>query len=246
MEHWPAGYARVILDTVDSTMSEAARRAASLALPTWIMAQTQTGGRGRRGKPWIAPQGNLSATLIYKPIASPSDAARRSFLAANALYAALAIYVPADKLSLKWPNDVLLDGRKVAGILLEASGQGASVDWLSIGIGVNLCNAPEGVENAAFGPTSLKANGGWDVTPEGFLTTLAGAFATQEAKLAQFGFNRIRQDWLTNAARLGEVITAKTGNEDISGIFDTIDQDGNLVLITATGPRSIAAAEVYF
>ena len=227
-------------------MSEAARRAASLTSPTWIMAHVQTGGRGRRGKPWITPAGNLSATLIYKPDATPAAAARRSFVAANALYAALSFYVDAEKLALKWPNDVLLDGHKVAGILLEASGQGSRVGYLSIGFGVNLAHTPQGVEDAAFAPTSVTSGGGEPVSPEAFLTTLAGCFATQESKLARFGFARIRQDWLKNAARLGEVISAKTGTETISGIFDTIDDDGNLVLITGAGPRAISAADVFF
>ncbi|MBQ1204111.1 MAG: biotin--[Loktanella sp.] len=112
--YWPAGYGRVVLDTVDSTMAEAARRAALIDQPTWIMAHHQTAARGRRGRAWQSPAGNLNATLIFKPDASAAEAARRSFLAANALYAALAIYVPAEKLSLKWPNDVLLSGGKVA------------------------------------------------------------------------------------------------------------------------------------
>ena len=97
-----------MLDTVDSTMAEAARHAGGIDRPTWIIAQTQTAARGRRGRVWQAPAGNLNATLIFKPDATPAEAARRSFLAANALFAALSIYVPADKLSLKWPNDVLL------------------------------------------------------------------------------------------------------------------------------------------
>ncbi|WP_439155612.1 biotin--[acetyl-CoA-carboxylase] ligase [Yoonia sp.] len=244
--HWPEGYARVVLDSVDSTMAEAARRAGALDRPTWIMAHSQTAGRGRRGRAWVAPKGNLNATLIFKPEATAAEAARRSFLAANALYAALAIYVPAVKLSLKWPNDVLLSGGKVAGILLESSGQGRFVDWLSIGFGVNLAQVPDGVTGASFPPISLKSAGGWDVDPADFLATLADAYATQEDKLAHFGFTRIRQDWLRHAARLGEVITARTGRQDITGIFDTIDDDGNLVLITGTGPCAVSAADVFF
>ena len=243
---WPEGYGRVILDSVDSTMAEAARRAPDIDRPTWIMAKTQTAARGRRGRPWIVPPGNLNATLIFRPEATPLEAAKRSFLAANALFQALAIYVPAEKLALKWPNDVLLSGGKVAGILLESSGQGQFVDWLSIGIGVNLCHVPEGVTEASFAPTSLKAAGGWDVEPADFLYTLADAYATQEAKLLRFGFGRIRDDWMANAARLGDMITARTGREDVSGIFDSIDNDGNLVLITGTGPRAISAADVFF
>lgn len=227
-------------------MAEAARRAPTLTAPTWIMAKTQTAGRGRRGRPWVGSQGNLNATLVFNPGATHQEAARRSFLAANALYAALSIYVPAEKLALKWPNDVLLSGRKVAGILLECSGQGPFVDWLSIGIGVNLAETPEGVGDANFPPTSLKAEGGRDVTPQQFLATLADAYATQEDKLSHLGFKRIREDWLRHAARLGEVITARTGRQTITGIFDTIDGDGNLVLITGTGPQVISAADVYF
>jgi BirA family biotin operon repressor/biotin-[acetyl-CoA-carboxylase] ligase len=243
---WPEGYARVVLDTVDSTMAEAARRARDLERPTWIMARTQTAARGRRGRAWIVPKGNLNATLIFRPEATAAEAAKRSFLAANALYQALAIYVPAEKLALKWPNDVLLSGGKIGGILLESSGQGPFVDWLSIGIGVNLRHTPEGVTDPAFPPTSVKDGGGGVVDPLDFLSTLADAYATQEAKLLRLGFARIRDDWLANAARLGEVITARTVREDVTGIFDSIDGDGNLVLITGTGPRAISAADVFF
>lgn len=235
-----------MLDTVDSTMAEAARQARHIERPTWIMAKMQTAARGRRGRQWIVPEGNLNATLIFRPEATAAEAAKRSFLAANALYQALAIYVSADKLSLKWPNDVLLSGGKVAGILLESSGQGPFVDWLSIGIGVNLKHIPEGVQDASFAPTSLADAGGEDVSPKDFLSTLADAYATQEAKLLRLGFGRIRDDWMSHAARLGEVITARTAREEITGIFDSIDRDGNLVLITGTGPRAIPAADVFF
>jgi BirA family biotin operon repressor/biotin-[acetyl-CoA-carboxylase] ligase len=235
-----------VLDSVDSTMAEAARRASLIDRPTWIVAKTQTAARGRRGRPWIVPEGNLNATLIFRPEATAAEAAKRSFLAANALYQALAIYVPSENLSLKWPNDVLLLDGKVAGILLESSGQGPFVDWLSIGVGVNLKHTPEGVTDASFAPTSLMGAVGWKVEPLDFLATLADAYATQEAKLLRLGFGRIREDWLSKAARLGEVITARTGREDVTGIFDSIDKDGNLVLITGTGPRTISAADVFF
>ncbi|WPY95726.1 biotin--[acetyl-CoA-carboxylase] ligase [Limimaricola variabilis] len=244
---WPEGWERVVLDTVDSTMAEAARRAASgLAGPTWIMAHEQTTGRGRRGRVWSSEAGNLSATLVYKPEATPAEAARRSFLAAVALFEALAIHVDRTRLSLKWPNDVLLDGGKVAGILLESAGQGPYVDWLAIGVGVNLARAPEGLGDAAFPPIAVADNGGPLVDPEEFLTHLADAFATEEGKLDAFGFERIREDWLRHAARLGEVISARTGTEEITGVFETVDLAGNLMLRTAKGPRAISAADVFF
>lgn len=242
---WPEGYGLLILEEIDSTMNEAARRAASIRFPTWIMAKRQTAGRGRRGRAWTDPVGNLAATLVQRPNLTAPDAALRSFMAANALFEALAIYVDRSRLSQKWPNDVLLDGGKVAGILLESSGTGPRIDWLSIGIGVNLMNAPEGVENA-FAPVSVKGATGVTIDTEEFLCVLASAYATQEQKMAYFGFQRIREDWLRHAARLGDLVTARTAKESITGIFDTIDMDGNLVLITGRGPVTVPAAEVYF
>lgn len=232
----------MIVETCESTMIEAANRADEVTRPTWIMARQQTAARGRQGRPWIMPEGNLAATLIYRPDCSPMEAALRSFLAANALLEALSIFVDRGLLAQKWPNDVLYKGGKVAGILLESGGAGARVDWLAVGIGVNLADAPEAVTDARFPPVSLDGI----AKPAEFLAVLASNYATQEAKLARLGFARIREDWLAHAARLGEVITARTAKEEITGTFDTIDGAGNLVLITGTGPRSIAAADVFF
>ena len=242
---WPEGYDRVVLAETDSTMAEAARRVRDLRGPTWILAHRQTMGRGRQGRPWKQPSGNLAATLIYKPWATPAEAAKRSFMAANALYETLALHIDRTQLALKWPNDVLLKGGKVAGILLESAGRGPMVDWLAVGFGVNLRHAPADV-TGPFPPISLTGAGGDTVTPEDFLTTLASMFATQEAKLAALGFPRIREDWLRHAAKLGETITARTTRETLTGIFDTVDQDGNLILNTAKGVRTIPAADVYF
>ena len=227
-------------------MAEAARLAPDLAAPTWIIADAQTASRGRRGRDWQTPDGNFAATFVYKPNCTPQQASLRSFMAAVALFEALAMYVDRTKLSLKWPNDVLLNGGKVAGILLETAGQGPYVDWLAVGIGVNLAHVPHGIRDAAFPPVSVTGEGGPQVAPTDFLIRLANDYATQEAKLWEFGFDIIRADWLRHAARLGEVITARTGREEITGTFDTIDTDGNLVLLTPEGPRVIPAADIYF
>ncbi len=243
---WPQGYRCLAYETLDSTMAEAARLAPSIDGPTWVVAHAQTHARGRRGRVWKAPAGNLAATLVFNPFCTPQVAAQRSFVAANALFETLALYVDRSKLALKWPNDVLLNGGKVAGILLETAGRGPFVDWLSVGIGVNLRETPQGVKDAKFAPVSLSSEGGADVSASEFLVYLACNFATQEGKMDRFGFDKIRTDWLKNAAKLGETITALQGAEVIQGIFDTIDADGNLVLITAKGPRAIPAADVYF
>jgi BirA family biotin operon repressor/biotin-[acetyl-CoA-carboxylase] ligase len=245
--HWPKGYHLVRLDEVDSTMAEAQRRAPGLTGPTWILAKRQLSARGRRNRPWIMPEGNLAATLVFKPWATPAEAAKRSFMAANALYQALAMAAPGARLALKWPNDVLLNGGKVAGILLESASSGPMVDWLAIGIGVNLLNSPAVVtEGGSADPVCLKKETGVEITPEAFLTLLANAYATQEAKLAAFGFSRIREDWLEHAARLGDVIIARTTTAEHVGVFETVDPDGNLVLSTGQGMQIIPAADVFF
>lgn len=242
---WPGGYDRIILDTVDSTNAEAARRAPYLDRPTWIMARRQTKGHGRRGAPWEMPEGNFAATLVMRPGGPPAWAALRSFLAANALYATLDMYAETAQIALKWPNDVLLNGGKVAGILLESTGSGKTVDWLAIGIGVNLFARPKSDVSPTFPPIAL-ADVGETVDPETFLTVLAGHYATEESILDRLGFDAIRETWLQRAARLGEVITARTSREEITGLFDTVDESGNLVLITGSGRRVIPAADVYF
>lgn len=218
-----------------------------LAGPTWVMARRQSAGRGRRARAWIMPVGNLAATLIFKPDATPADAAKRSFMAANALYQALRIVAPAADLALKWPNDVLLNGGKVAGILLEAASLGPRVDWLAIGIGVNLVGHPAVVQDSGSGhPVNLQAETGLTIAAEDFLTLLAQAYAEQERLLASEGFTRIRQDWLAHAARLGETIIARTQTAEYVGIFETVDEDGNLCLRNAEGVISIPAADIYF
>lgn len=242
---WPDGYDRIVLETVDSTNAEAARLAPNLARPTWIMARRQTAGRGRRGRTWEMPAGNFAATLVMRPGGQPAWGALRSFLAANALFATLDHYAPDASIAVKWPNDVLLDGGKVAGILLESTGRGGVIDWLSVGIGVNLVKRPRTDGDPAFPPVCLSDHGE-TVAPEQFLTTLAGFYATEESILEELGFEPIREDWLQRAARLGEVITARTSRETIRGLFDTIDEAGNLVLITGSGRRVIPAADVYF
>jgi BirA family biotin operon repressor/biotin-[acetyl-CoA-carboxylase] ligase len=151
-------------------------------------------------------------------------------------------------LSLKWPNDVLVNGRKAAGILLESSGRGGQLDWLSVGIGVNLAAAPDPgtLEEGAVAPISVAEVAGTVPTPEEFLTELAIAFDGIYAQFVKYGFDPIRRAWLAHAARLGDRIVARTGREEIAGRFDTIDAEGNLVLFTDQGPRAIAAADVFF
>jgi BirA family transcriptional regulator, biotin operon repressor / biotin---[acetyl-CoA-carboxylase] ligase len=246
---WPEGVARHVLTEVDSTNSEAARLAPGLTQPTWIFAHRQTAARGRRGRGWVAPAGNFGATLVMRPAGAPAEAAQRSFVAALALADALAAVAGLGvTLTLKWPNDVLLNSGKVAGILLESAGQGARMSHLAIGIGVNLAEAPppEALEPGAHAPVSLLGETGHRISPEAFLPPLANAFDRWERQLQTYGFGPIRAAWLARAARIGQAITARTVTETIEGTFETLAEDGALVLATPQGRRTIPAADVYF
>lgn len=249
LSDWPEGVARHVLAEVDSTNSEAARLAPSLAGPTWILAHRQTAARGRRGRVWINPEGNFAATLVMRPGGSAGEAALRSFVAALAVAEALERRIgPAAAIALKWPNDVLLNGGKVAGILLESVGVGAGISHLAIGIGVNLIAAPpaEAVEPGSLPPVSVMGETGLRIAPEDFLTPLAATFARLEAQLAAHGFAPIRTAWLARAARLGQRVVARMGGETVEGIFETIAEDGAIVLATAAGRRTIPAADIQF
>ncbi|WP_093966945.1 biotin--[acetyl-CoA-carboxylase] ligase [Actibacterium lipolyticum] len=249
MDPWPAGYARVELQEIDSTNAEAARRVQDLTGPTWILAHRQTAGRGRRGRAWADPAGNFSATLVQRPGGPPEQVALRSFVASLALFDAfVAATGRANSFSLKWPNDVLLNGGKVAGILLESVGNSVSVSHLAIGIGVNLANTPTGpqVEARAVPPVSLLSETGSVVTPSEFLDLLAPAYARHEQRFSTYGFAPIREAWMQRAAKVGEVITARTATEEFTGTFEAVDETGNLILKTAQSRRAIAAADVFF
>ncbi len=225
-------------------MKEAARIAASSALPQWILALDQTAAHGRRGRAWSMPKGNFAATLLMFPTEPPALVALRSFVAALALHDTfVTVTGRPDGFTLKWPNDVLLNGGKVAGILLERGAR-----HLSIGIGINLVDAPmpEQVEEGATPPVSLLSETGARVTPEEFLDILAPNFARWEAQFTTYGFAPIRTEWLARAAKIGQPIRARTVTEEHHGTFETVDAGGNLVLKTAKGQLSIPAADVYF
>ncbi|WP_041527340.1 biotin--[acetyl-CoA-carboxylase] ligase [Paracoccus aminophilus] len=248
-EGWPDGVARFVLASIGSTNAEGLRLAPTLSGPAWILTLDQTAGRGRRGRGWTMPAGNFAGTLVTRPKGGLAVAAQLSFVAALALYDALAQAAgPSVRLAIKWPNDVLLNGGKVAGILLESAGTASEQPAVAVGIGINLAAAPppELVEPGAVLPVSVLGESGFAVPPEDFLDLLAPAFARWQHQLETFGFAPIRTAWLQRAARLGEVIIARTGGTETEGVFEGIDEAGALVLMTAEGRKVIPAADVYF
>ena len=232
---WPQGYRLIRLDEIDSTNSEARRLAeAGESGPVWITAARQTAGRGRRGRVWDTASGNLAATLLLRP---PANFAQLSFAAALAVADTAAHFAPLALVTVKWPNDVLIGGRKTAGILLEA-GDG----WLAVGIGINLASHPEGTE---FPATALAAF----VTPpspEEALAVLAARFAHWYDAWMSQGFETLRTAWLARAGGLGMPIRARLPHETRHGVFEGIDGSGALLLNEQGAVRAIAAGEVFF
>lgn len=224
---------------LDSTNAEALRLAAAgVSGPLWIVAVRQTAGRGRRGRNWASAPGNLYATLLRPAHASPAADAQLSFVAALAVADMLDALVPATPVRLKWPNDVLLDGKKVAGILLEAEA-GA----VAVGIGVNLAHHPA---ETAFPAISVAAVTGWAPGAETALTALAGAWDRRYDTWHRRGFAPVRQAWLERAAGLGDRISARTGIARTEGVFESLDADGALLVRGEGGLTRITAGDVFF
>jgi BirA family transcriptional regulator, biotin operon repressor / biotin---[acetyl-CoA-carboxylase] ligase len=240
---WPQGYGLLELDEVDSTNEEARRRtAAGEKTPLWIVARHQMAGRGRRGNAWQSPRGNLAATLLLRPETTAARCAQLSFAAALAVSDMLAGIAPGAGLGLKWPNDVLADGRKIAGILLESeSGPDGKAAWLAVGIGINLVAHPP--ELPAI---SLAALGVPPPAPKDALLDLAAAFAKWYETWRTRGFAPVREAWLARASGLGQRIRVRLAREEIEGVFRDIDDTGALMLGLPGGTtRIISAGEVF-
>ncbi|HET7084932.1 MAG TPA: biotin--[acetyl-CoA-carboxylase] ligase [Rhizomicrobium sp.] len=241
MTIWPKGFGQVRYEELDSTNSEARRLAeAGEPGPLWISAARQTAGRGRRGRAWDSGQANLAATLLLRPSAPPATIGQLSFVAALAAADTASHFAPSAAISVKWPNDVLAEGRKLAGILLEGDVQQG---WLAVGIGINLASFPEGTE---FPATSLAQLGLAPPSSENALTVLAMRFAHWYDGWMTNGFDTIRDAWLARAAGLGAPIRARLPAETCEGIFEGIDHSGALLLKQQGRLRAIAAGEVFF
>jgi len=240
MAIWPAGYALQEQGEVDSTNAEAIRRAgAGETGPLWISAARQTHGHGRRGNAWQSQLGNLFATLLIRPPKPLAECAQLSFAAALAVSDMLAGFAPAADIRLKWPNDVLAEGRKIAGLLLEA----APPDTLVIGIGVNLTAHPA---KTTYGATSLADLGLAPPPPNIALQNLAASLAKWYELWLRDGFAPLREAWLARATGLGAPIRVRLTNKEISGIFLGVDETGALLLQHGGATHKIAAGEVYF
>jgi BirA family biotin operon repressor/biotin-[acetyl-CoA-carboxylase] ligase len=211
----------------------------------WVVADTQTGGRGRNGRIWSSPRGNLHASLLLIDPAPPHRAAELGFVAGVAAAHALREILCGDRrVTIKWPNDVLHDGAKLCGILLESANLPDGRFACVAGVGVNCRLHPE---RTPYKATNLSAIAGQPVAP-------ARVFARLSATMTHWldvwatgaGFEAIRAEWLSLATGLGRSISVARHLQTIEGTFQTIDATGRLILEQASGQVAIEAGDVFF
>ena len=242
----PSGYHFRYLDEVDSTNNEAQRLASrSMDLPLWILADKQREGRGRLGRQWVSYKGNLTATLLFIPSCKVTEIGQLGFVAGLAVYDTIVELFGIIDIKLKWPNDILYENAKLAGILLETVGKTEENQYkIAIGIGINLAHYPM---NESYSSISLKAMTGLDVSPLTALHHLSNNVKKWLIIWEKSGFDSLRTLWLTRAYSLGKKIKINFQNKVLEGIFDTIDEYGQLVLKNHNGQiHLIAAGDIYF
>lgn len=233
-------------EELDSTNAEARRRAeAGEAGPVWITAALQTAGRGRRGRAWSTQKGNLAATLLTTTDRPPAEAAQLSFVAALAACDLADTCLGPGAARLKWPNDVLVHGRKAVGILVESGSRDDGRLWLAVGIGVNLAHAPRDVDRPAAAFAEFMS--GPPPAPLDALAVLASAFERWRSAWAMQGFAPIATGWSARATGLGQRCEARLPNRTLTGIAEGLDPDGALRLRLDDGElERITAGDVFF
>src|SRR5690606_8419335 len=237
------------LEQTDSTNAEARRRAeAGESGPLWIVARRQTAGRGRRGRSWESDSGDLATTLLLTTDKAPAEAAQITFVAALAVADLLDGFAPPSLVTIKWPNDVMLAGRKAAGVLVESGTHPAGGLWLAVGIGVNLAQAPTGTERPATALADhLRADVVAAPSPGAAAGRLAEAFAVWLERWRALGFQPILDAWRARTAGLDGPATARLGHETVEGRAEGVAPDGALRLRLADGSlRLISAGDVFF
>lgn len=243
----PGPFLPVVLERVDSTNEEAKRRAAAGAPDgTLVWAGEQTAGRGRGGRGWESAPGNLYCSLLLRPDYPAAQAMQLGFVTANTVADTVAAALPRSAaVTCKWPNDVLVEGHKIAGILLESEAEaGGGLAWVVIGVGINITDHPTAGESR-YPATSLDAEGAETITPGALLASYCRHLQSAIAVWRRVGFAAVRGAWLRRAHGLGGAITVRLQNETLDGTFEDLDADGALVLGQAGGPRRITVGDVF-
>ncbi len=241
----PAGYRLEAYDSLGST-NDTAIAAACGGAPGGLVvtARRQLAGRGRHGRQWDSPEGNLYCSVLLRPDCPVAVAAQLSFVAAVALAESLAAYLPQPgRIGCKWPNDILHDGAKLAGILIESHGSAqGTADWVVIGCGVNLTHHPA---DTPYPATHMRAAGA-TICPGTLLGEYVRMLDIWYGRWKGEGFAPVRAAWLERACYLGEEMIARAGRQEWRGIFEGLSDDGAIRLRLADGGRRlIAAGEVF-
>lgn len=233
-----------VMETTASTNDDAKSMArAGAAEGALVHALRQTAGRGRQGNQWMSDTGNLYMSMVLRPQVSAAESGQLSFLVAVALAQTVqAVLPPSASIALKWPNDVLINGQKIAGILLESESMhsgSAALDWLVLGVGLNIVHAPEGA-------ASLQKAGAENLDVTHIRDLLAGNILSLYRRWQNEGFAVIRAAWLEHAAHLGKTIRVRLPKEEFYAVFDGIDAQGALeVTLDSGAKRVIASGEVF-
>ncbi len=239
----PPPFSLIRLDEVESTNDEARRRLLDGAAVDLLVIQAdrQSQGRGRRGRTWISPAGNLFFSLLIDIDGRLPQAAQLGFAAAVALVQTFRDLVPTIPFTCKWPNDVLAEGRKCSGMLLEP----AEVDWLILGIGVNVAVPPP--PQALTYPACALADLGYAGDASQVLAGFCHHFNPLLAHWRDDDFPSIRRCWLDHARGVGEPVVVRLEHDTLAGVFAGLDGEGALLLDQgADGVRRIMAGDVYF
>lgn len=247
MKEAPEGFSLHHVETIGSTNDKALKLALEGAPSgTIVLADRQTEGRGRLGRYWQSEPGNLYSSFILRPDCGPGEASQLSLLAAVALADVLTELGPDDlDLALKWPNDVLIRGAKVAGILLEsASDKQSKVSHVIIGMGVNVAHAPEALPYRA---TSLAAEGFPTRSPKAWLFDIADRLRIWLDRWQRDGFAVVRASWRIRSYGLGAPIRLQTGSEKVEGRFIDLTETGALLIERDDGKRcALSAGDIVF
>ena len=248
MQASAAAFFRIVaLRTIDSTSEEAKRLSrAGAGEGTLVWAARQTSGHGRFGRVWISPPGNLYFSLLLRPRRPPRETMQLTFVAALAVADAISETLPPGAaVTCKWPNDVLISGKKAAGILLELSTDDTgNVDSLVIGIGVNVASHPP-PEEVQYPATSLCIEGAPEETPGSLLERFCPSFLARYEEWRRLGFSPAREAWLARAERLHRRIEVRLDGDTASGVFADLDPTGALVLRQQGRQRLILAGDVF-
>ena len=242
----PEGCRLQAFDVLDSTNEEARRLAAQKPVEhIWVQADRQSAGKGRRGREWVSDSGNLFCSFLWKADCDLKTASQLSFVSALAVRDVIADLLQADQRVLcKWPNDVLVDGKKVSGILLETAGEGLTdPEYVIIGIGINLASHPADV---LYPAANLAEMGCAGLEPRAVLSSLASSLDYWMTEWRQEGFEFIRRKWLDRARGQGEQIIIRLPDREIEGRFIDLDVTGGLKVETEGGVQVIAAGDVFF